>query len=1074
MTERFPKKKMSKSERQAERNRKRELGGLPLGEAPLEGPMQAAFKKNGIKNGEDGHDAKSEGLAVETSVEFMGPPAPEIPSEVVQHEAEVQEEITGRIPDRPASTEKDSDTFDPLRYEYEIEGGYLRMASSLRKLRIDPEKIPPQAWQELNTAIGRIKQYAQEYQKETNLKRRKRIRDKMEDLGERMNSMWRSLHRAGLESQSNQDLKGQGDKKGRSGVKARKKPHSRSKTKGQEGPFDPHSVQSAVEVKEQKMHAEMRNILAEEGMISHESVPDRGVDISGVHVPQYTEPPASAQRDMDELAVGAETEQYQTQKQKKYPSGSSPLVGALEHAEEFKRLRDEYADRKQALEQVLDSKYPKGVPTSIVGQLDHLDALFKASVREDREEDVLPQVLANLQSLAESESPSQESQWDWKAAKEAATAETVQAEEQTTAEGGVPVLITQEMHTRLEDLGYTSKRRSQMTPQEAWDILKSGKPPHERKKEEERELVPEDAPDYIKDVVGDMNEKMTPGEAKSTLSRLLEGYKKTLAGAKEKVDWWKSSSEQLIRRSKELDAQAEKVGGLENAFRKLGEQYNKLGWKSKLAVGLGLGLGAGISMAAVSLPGIIAFTAGIGAQRAAGLATMYLKYEKAAIEKGKDKESRFWKEKQFAKAALYTAGMTAGMAYAVKEISETEFAQRAAQWLKEQYPFGSSPDATLSGEATSVKPPVEGPPLSVAVPSTPEASIAEPAASVAGEGTVVPEPALESLSVGATKGYGYEYMAKRLWEDLQTKGLDPNNFDDKSDIHALLKATPETINKVVHELAIKNEFFKPDGASVRIDMDSTLSFNNEGALALNGSVSATENALMTPPYPQTPLASAAAPEAPQMPDYKTEAAAIGVEIPAAAPVAETIRDSVPTHEIHGAPAEHLVSQPMADIPAPPEPPAPLQSPESIAYIPAPDEVPVPQPSEAVSEIPAESSIAIAEPPVAVEQVADSITNQYGLEVSISKPHIYADANAERLFVYGGSPEVRAETIAKYLTENPKNVIFAADDSGTYRIPWHLVDGKPEPGAPMRTNGLFGFFSTWMSPPEPGEFAKVVK
>lgn len=179
-------------------------------------------------------------------------------------------------------------------------------------------------------------------------------------------------------------------------------------------------------------------------------------------------------------------------------------------------------------------------------------------------------------------------------------------------------------------------------------------------------------------------DKPTAGESRSMLRELVG---KLVEKTKEKFDWYKSSKENLIRRNKELDAEAENVKGFEKMFRKLGENYNKMGWKSKLIIGAGLGLGAGLSGAAVSGVGILGFTTLIVAQRTAALATMYLKYEKKASPDGEERgnDVSWWhigaKEKAFLKAALYTAAMTAGTAEAVKEIRESSLAQNVNEWL---------------------------------------------------------------------------------------------------------------------------------------------------------------------------------------------------------------------------------------------------------------------------------------------------------------------------------------------------------------------------------------------------------
>lgn len=173
-------------------------------------------------------------------------------------------------------------------------------------------------------------------------------------------------------------------------------------------------------------------------------------------------------------------------------------------------------------------------------------------------------------------------------------------------------------------------------------------------------------------------------EAKAQRSKLRGLIDKLTGGVKEKFDWYKSSSEKLIRRNEELDAEAEKITGGEKFFRALGERYNKMSFKSKLALGAGLGLGAVLSGAALSLPAMLTFVGLVGVQRTAGLMSMYMKFENASPHGGK-RDEKFWqwgqKEKAMAKAIVYTMGMSVGMGYVFKEASETETAHRVQEWL---------------------------------------------------------------------------------------------------------------------------------------------------------------------------------------------------------------------------------------------------------------------------------------------------------------------------------------------------------------------------------------------------------
>ena len=126
-------------------------------------------------------------------------------------------------------------------------------------------------------------------------------------------------------------------------------------------------------------------------------------------------------------------------------------------------------------------------------------------------------------------------------------------------------------------------------------------------------------------------------------------------------------------------------------------------------------------------------------------------------------------------------------------------------------------------------------------------------------------------------------------------------------------------------------------------------------------------------------------------------------------------------------------------------------------------------SESISKAP-ESSISSPESPSVGEHL---IINEHGIEIPTAVPNIYADAEGH-LFAHGGSIEEKIETIQKFLTENPDKVIYGTDDSGKYRIPWSLYEGHALPGEPVRTGGFLGFGSSFMDAPKPEEFVKKIK
>ena len=194
-------------------------------------------------------------------------------------------------------------------------------------------------------------------------------------------------------------------------------------------------------------------------------------------------------------------------------------------------------------------------------------------------------------------------------------------------------------------------------------------------------------------------------------------------------------------------------------------------------------------------------------------------------------------------------------------------------------------------------------------------------------------------------------------------------------------------------------------------------------------------------------------------------------------------------------APTTIETPVASAPVEPAPPAPIIVEAPVATQPL-EVIQTPPPIETIqaSEAPTATidTTPIQEQNFVVDSSGDALldsegqpvhtgafehapgTNAFGIEVKADVPHVYTDAVEQHLFVFGGSPAERAKSIFDFLTQNPDKVVFAADDSGKYRIPWHMVEGKVTPGSPLRTSGFFGFFSDFMKAPEPDELAKLIK
>jgi len=316
--------------------------------------------------------------------------------------------------------------------------------------------------------------------------------------------------------------------------------------------------------------------------------------------------------------------------------------------------------------------------------------------------------------------------------------------------------------------------------------------------------------------------------------------------------------------------------------------------------------------------------------------------------------------------------------------------------------------------------------------------------------TAVPAaPEMPHISVDAQSGHGYEFMAKRLSEQLHAQHLDPNKFAADSDIHKLLTADAKTINGVVHTIAKDHGFFNPDGTpdgtSVQINLHDHMTIGTDGNIHLSADhtdfVHAPAGTHVTPPYhPEAHAAlHAEAPHAPvgsqpKMPDTHFSAHPGEPTSFAETPALYASVESQPTMpDTHFAPhsADHSVGQaPHAETAAPH---APLES-----------------------------------------TTPEIITNHFGLQIPTGVPHLYADG-AKHILAYGGSSTERMNVIQEYLIAHPKDVVFSADANGANRVPWGLVDGKANVvGAPVRTSGFLGFFKSFMKAPGQEELQKIIQ
>lgn len=524
-------------------------------------------------------------------------------------------------------------------------------------------------------------------------------------------------------------------------------------------------------------------------------------------------------------------------------------------------------------------------------------------------------------------------------------------------------------------------------------------------------------------LLGEDKTEGTPKEWREKLRGLI-------MGATEKIGWYKSSEEKLIRRKEELRVEAEKIGGFEGFFRKMGEDYNKLGWKSKLAIGAALGLGAGISAAALVPEALVLCIGGIAVQRTAGLMSMYLKFEKASPPYGGEREKKFlqWgqREKAMSKAILYTTAMSLGIGYAVKEIGETEWANAAQEkfqhtvqgWLGNM--LGHHAPAAVSGSTEAAPTPVPEPTASFTPGVTPTSEVTPtPTLEVTPTPTpdvvttpevsadTVPDfkldhplhaPVAEMPTVGAS-AHGYEGMMKDLFKHLpDTK---PENIPDGSDLAKLYEAKanadPEAIGRAIHRIAMdpNHKFFTGEG-SFRIDTGAHMTVDaHTGNILFNGEVQAPVNAHFTQTLPtEAPVAHVAEPLSTVTPAEAAEGIVIK-EMPAEPSVVPAEMPPTPAPEVQPLSAKTVIT-PDTTVTT-------VNAPESInePYVETP---PVHAAETIAAQPPAPEATSIPETsthPALGEVNPDFKVNALGLPVDISHANVYLDKLGNTI-CFGGS------------------------------------------------------------------------
>jgi len=127
--------------------------------------------------------------------------------------------------------------------------------------------------------------------------------------------------------------------------------------------------------------------------------------------------------------------------------------------------------------------------------------------------------------------------------------------------------------------------------------------------------------------------------------------------------------------------------------------------------------------------------------------------------------------------------------------------------------------------------------------------------------------------------------------------------------------------------------------------------------------------------------------------------------------------------------------------------------------------------------PVESAVETSAPvpeaaaPAPVEQ-SGIIQNHFGLTIPVNESHLYSDAQGKGLLVFGGSPQEQAKSMLEYFQKDPTRIIYAADETGTKRIPWRFIQGQLVRGEPAQEGWLFN--KSFMKPPLPDDLAKRIK
>ncbi len=366
-----------------------------------------------------------------------------------------------------------------------------------------------------------------------------------------------------------------------------------------------------------------------------------------------------------------------------------------------------------------------------------------------------------------------------------------------------------------------------------------------------------------------------------------------------------------------------------------------------------------------------------------------------------------------------------------------------------------APEVGIEPPAQPPAPPpaVEAPTLPQTAPSILDAAPPAPQPSVLAPETAIEAPVREVYaSVEATKGKGYEFMAKRIWEQLQGKYV---NVDEllaakphlkDSDLHKLLMADAKSINGVVHRIAMDpgHGFFRPDG-SVLIKPGDVLSIDENGMLRMNDAVKAPTGAPLTP----------------------------STSGPSAAELEARVKSALDARELNIRSAENPQSFNLSpqEVPTPPEPQPAIETQRGTAP-PAPS---VEAPATATApptkleplltpERPPESPLTPSEAPSTPVKYESAFTNSSGTFVDPTQGSVYEDARGT-LMAYGNDYSARLAAAREYVAANRGATVYLQSQK---LIP---IEGEWMPAVVEVRHGGF-LRGIEVIEPKPGELEKV--